>query len=375
MVGYIHQKVNEASETDKLLPNTNRHGSTAGINGKAMSSKGLLGHASGQDEYAVHALSITPSRFNTRAVAFCCLTFCFLMHGIIPTVGLRFQNTLGFFKLVILVAIASSGLLSLARVPLFSVDEIYEIPDNFAWDKFWEGTGATGVNALVTGLFNVLWSFEGYTRINQVLSEVRDPVRTIQCAAPLAMLLVTTTYMSVNVAYFAVIAKADMLGSGTIVAALFFRNLFGTTTEKAVSVVIAVSMLGNLLAGDAYLVLVNSSMYSISLVNTLVSFGLLLLYTPLYRQRNWSPPFRAPKSIIAIFFLSNVFLVIVPFIPPTPGSRTYTRLPYWAHVFGAGLVSLVGVAYWYVRYMIPERNGKLERERLAHDGVARYVLR
>ncbi|KAF5383260.1 hypothetical protein D9615_004900 [Tricholomella constricta] len=336
-------------------------------------------------EYVVHSLSITPSRYNTRAVAFLCLTFCLLIHGVTPTVGLRLQNTLGLSKLVILFAIATFGMFCLTRVPGFSVDESYEMPDNFTWSKFWEGSGTTGVNAFATGLFNVLWSFEGYTRVNQVLSEVRDPVRTIQRAAPLAMLLVTTAYISVNVAYFAVVAKADMLGSGTIVAALFFRNLFGATAEKAVSIIIAISMLGNLLAGifsggrviqelgregvlphssffasnepyngplaglftqylfscilmlapppgDAYLVLVSSSMYSISMINTLVSFGLLLLHTPLYREWKWSPPFRAPKFVIIIFFLSNVFLVTVPFIPPVPGSRTYKHLPYWAHV-------------------------------------------
>jgi amino acid transporter len=50
------------------------------------------------------------------------------------------------------------------------------------------------------------------------LSEVRDPVRTVKRAAPLAMLAVTAVYMLVNVAYFAVVSKADILGSRQIVA-------------------------------------------------------------------------------------------------------------------------------------------------------------
>ena len=71
------------------------------------------------------------------------------------------------------------------------------------------------------------------------------------------------------------------------------------------------------------------SAYSYSLVNTLVSFGLLLLYMPFYRDWNWHPPFQIPKFIITIYFLSNLLLIVVPFFPPVAVAKTYTRLPYW----------------------------------------------
>ena len=67
--------------------------------------------------------------------------------------------------------------------------------------------------------------------------------------------------------------------------------------------------------------------YATTVVNALVSFGLLLLYLPSYRIWDWNPPFRAPKTIISVYFLSNLFLVVVPFFPTT--SRTYEKLPYW----------------------------------------------
>lgn len=75
--------------------------------------------------------------------------------------------------------------------------------------------------------------------------------------------------------------------------------------------------------------LLTVSSYALSLVNTLVSFGLLLLYMPWYRSWKWDPPFQAPKVVIVLFFLSNFFLVTVPFFPPASGSKTYDRLPYW----------------------------------------------
>lgn len=61
-------------------------------------------------------------------------------------------------------------------------------------------------------------SFIGYSNANYALSEIRDPVRTIKRAAPLAILTVTIVYMFVNVAYFSAVSKTDILESRRIVA-------------------------------------------------------------------------------------------------------------------------------------------------------------
>lgn len=51
-------------------------------------------------------------------------------------------------------------------------------------------------------------------------------MRNIKLAAPLAMLSVTTVYLTVNIAYFSVVSKADVLSSRRIVASVV---LFITT--------------------------------------------------------------------------------------------------------------------------------------------------
>lgn len=70
--------------------------------------------------------------------------------------GLRLQNFLGFFKLFILLAIALSGILCLLDVPGFTVRDGYDIPNNFEWHRFWEGS-SRDANAFVSGLYNVIW--------------------------------------------------------------------------------------------------------------------------------------------------------------------------------------------------------------------------
>ena len=91
-------------------------------------------------------------------------------------------------------------------------------------------------------------SFIGYSNANYALSEIRDPVRTIKFAAPIAILAITVVYMLVNIAYYAVVDQDTILNSGRIVAALFFGRLWGQGTERVLSVIVASSALGNVLA-------------------------------------------------------------------------------------------------------------------------------
>jgi hypothetical protein len=130
--------------------------------------------------------------------------------------------------------------------------------------------------------------------------------------------------------------------------------------------------------GDAYLFIVNFSIYPLTMFNVLISGGLLLLYTPAFKAYEWCPPFRAWKSIVIFFFLSNVFLAIVPMIPPSPGSDVYEHLPYWSHVVVAVSIGLLGIVYWFVFFnWIPRKRGYriVQEIVLQDDGVPRNVLR
>ena len=57
-------------------------------------------------------------------------------------------------------------------------------------------------------------------------------MKTIKRAAPLAMVSVTLVYMLVNVAYYAVVDKDEIVGSGRIAAALYFGKLWGVGAER-----------------------------------------------------------------------------------------------------------------------------------------------
>jgi amino acid transporter len=51
----------------------------------------------------------------------------------------------------------------------------------------------------VTALYNVIWSYIGYSNANYALSETKNPRRTLKIAAPAALIFVSIVYMLVNV--------------------------------------------------------------------------------------------------------------------------------------------------------------------------------
>lgn len=101
---------------------------------------------------------------------------------------------------------------------------------------------------MVTALYNVIWSFIGYSNANYALAEAKNPVKILKIAAPSALALVSLLYMLANIAYFAAVPKAEIASSGRILAASFFRNMFGPRAERALSVFVALSAFGNVLS-------------------------------------------------------------------------------------------------------------------------------
>ena len=73
--------------------------------------------------------------------------------------------------------------------------------------------------------------------------------------------------------------------------------------------------LHNSAQGDAYNFILNTITYPLSLINILVSGGLLWVYKN-RASYEWYPPFKATWPVVSFFFLSNIYLVIAPFVPP-----------------------------------------------------------
>ncbi|OAA73057.1 Amino acid/polyamine transporter I [Akanthomyces lecanii RCEF 1005] len=212
----------------------------------------LLGFSAGNavafGQLIVNACSstLTGETWAARAIGIGCMTFAVLLHSLLPQWGVRLMNLMGVFKVVVMLVIAFSGVAALAGYR--GTDDPHNFDHSFSRTDM-ERYGAGGFYAYSSALLSIIYTFSGWESANYVLSEVRNPRRTLAIAAPLAVGVVTVLYMMANIAYFAAVRKLDLATSELLVAALFFKNMFGeSAAAKTLPVFVAVSSLGSVLA-------------------------------------------------------------------------------------------------------------------------------
>lgn len=373
-------------------------------------------------QYLLSAAGKEQAEWPSRGIGLGVITFSFLLNAINVKAGLFISNLLGLFKVVIVLLITVTGWVALGGG---IKNKEFQPTHNFS--NAFEGSSPTGFG-IVNALYNVIWSYVGYSNANYALGEVKNPVRVLKFAAPVAFILLAIVYMFVNIAYFAVVPRDQIASSGTILAGLFFRYAFGETAEKACSVFVALSALGNVMsvifsqgriiqqlgregvlpfskffatlrpfktpfvglmqhwiiccitivappAGDAYNFILNLISYPLNVVNTAVGSGLLYLHWKCWRGKFiWNPPIRATVPVIAFFSLSSLYLIVAPYIPPSAGQKVYNDIPYWMHAVVTWVVFGIGAAYWLLWAKILPYFGKYRienREVLGEDGFWR----
>lgn len=386
----------------------------------------LLGWAASNSvvfgEYILNAADIEVDRWNQRGIGLACISAAFLIHAFALKWGLRLQNLLGVIKLVVIVFVVVCGWVALGGH--MKIDP----PHNFR--NAFEGTSDSGYG-IVMSLYNVIWSFIGYSNANYALSETKNPTRTLKIAAPIAIGSVGVLYMLCNIAYFAAVPREQFLSSGQTVAAVFFGNMFGPKAEKVMSVFIALSAFGNVLSvifsqgrivqelgregmlpfskffasnkpfsapaaglfehyivsiiimlapppGDAYNFLVNLISYPLAIINVFVSAGLIYIYfTHKTKFPDWNPGIRATLPVTIFFCLSNVYLVVAPYIAPSEGQSVYKELPYYLHcVVALGIFAAGGIYYLVWAVLLPRLgNYVMVKETVVDaDGWSRSVI-
>jgi len=95
----------------------------------------------------------------------------------------------------------------------------------------------------ISAALPVLFAYSGFTYLNNLAGEVRDPQRTLPRALTLGMLLVIGAYALVNVAYLAVLGHAGLAAS-TAPAADVMQQVAGPVGAKVIALGVAISTLG-----------------------------------------------------------------------------------------------------------------------------------
>lgn len=97
--------------------------------------------------------------------------------------------------------------------------------------------------------------------------------------------------------------------------------------------------------GPAYNFIVSLYTYPGAWINSFVAGGLIYLHHS--KREKWESGWYTHIPIIVIFLLSNIFLVLVPFIPPD-GDWNTEGYPYYVFPVVGVAVLLFGAFYWAI---------------------------
>ena len=197
-------------------------------------------------KYTLFALKLEPSDAAIKALAVGLLTAITIVHGCFYKSGIWIQNILGWAKVALIIFMIVTGFFVVA-FQRQTEPSAKEINPGFAVDGLWGGSNwSWGI--LSTAFFKISYSYAGLGNINNVLNEVKNPVRTLKTVGPLALMTACVMYLLVNVAYFTVVPIDDIKQSGELIAALFFERVFGSGFGNVfLPLAIALSAAGNVM--------------------------------------------------------------------------------------------------------------------------------
>ncbi|KAG2067149.1 amino acid transporter [Suillus decipiens] len=386
----------------------------------------LLGFtASGCIVFASNILVVanqTAGRWNERGIALGVIFFVTLLHGLTPKTGVFIMNLLSVFKIVILLFVVVTGWVVLSGKTRVT-DPHYNFRNAFAGSS-------TSSYEYATATFKVLNAYAGWSNVNYVMNNVRNPVRTLKIAGPLGLGICASLYLLANVAYFSAATKTEIEKSGVTVAALFFGNVFGSVAERALAVFIALSALGNVITVTFAASRVNQELakegiplpfgnkfwasnwptgksplpgliihlipsiiviiapppnivypfildvegYPSQIINFFVVIGLFYLR---WKKPAAVRPFKVWWPLAVFFFAAAVFLLVAPFLRPPGGIGDTPPLPYYLYCLVGIAIMLAGVLYWAAwRIILPKVFGYefVPRKETLDDGTVVTVF-
>ena len=264
----------------------------------------------------------------------------------------------------------------------------------------------------------------GYENAFNVVNEVKNPVKSIRNNGFGAVLLVAILYILANVAFFSAIPKEEILEGKTIAAGLLFTKVFGNHgAVRGLNFLIALSSFGNLIAvllgtsrmlrecgrqgvlpypsfwastkpfgtpagpylikwvltvivilavpaGDAFSFITDLQIYPSSCFNLLMAAGIYVLRYHRKRLGLPRPTFRAWNVVLVFNIFVQLYLIIMPWYPPT-GGATGGDVSFWYGTYivvGISILVVCGLYYLFWIIWLPKIKGYKVRLELVDLG-------
>ncbi|KAK2460340.1 hypothetical protein APHAL10511_007729 [Amanita phalloides] len=346
---------------------------------------------------------ITPVRQTVTALV--CVFITISIVALSTKWSLRIVNVLTILKTISLAFVILTG-----AAVLLGLTKVRDPFANFAHPF---ANTSTSFNALATAMVKTNHSFHGWHNAFYVLAEVKGPhpVRTVRKASILSLYLSATLFLFINMAYVAAVPPDEIRNSGQLVAALFFRRVYGNgVTAKLLPLLVALSCFGNIIAvtiGQArmireiarqgllpypgffssikpfgtplgpvalkgvltYLVILAvPAKDAFNFVLDLASYPHLIFYSVMcfgiwrIRKRRsiaglLPSEFQAKNIYVLAYLFVNIFLLLMPWVPPEPGQADVSFWYATYCVVALLLLAVCGIYYWFWIIFLPRVGG------------------
>ena len=358
-------------------------------------------------KYVLHAFDIPVTDLSQRLCAASLIVVVTLIHARFLRGGIIIQNALGWIKIVVVTFMVFAGISVVALKPAKVLQELHHHKQPFSWDHIWK-CSEWNFGTLATSFFKVSYAYSGYDNINNVLDEVKQPIRTLKTAAPVAMITIFFFYVLLNITYFIVLPLDDIKSSGELIGALFFERVLGEVVgNRALPVLIALSAAGNVMVttfaqarinqeiarqgffpwarllssskpfntplggllvhllpsllvillppqGRAYSFVLEVKGYPAQLTAFAICAGLLWLRR---RRPDLKRPFRAWTPAVYVPMTLSFALMLAPFFPPAAGKREFAFWYGTYAVVGIGTAVLAVLWWWVWIRVLPHYGG------------------
>lgn len=363
-------------------------------------------------KYMLFALNIPVTDLSQRLCAAGLILVVTIIHARFLRGGILIQNALGWIKIIVVAFMAFAGIAVVVFKPLRVLQHMHHHQNPFSWDHIWS-CSEWNFGTLATSFFKVSYAYSGYDNVNNVLDEVKDPIRTLKSAAPAAMITIFFFYILLNIAYFVVVPLDDIKSSGELVGALFFERVLGEGLGSALlPILIALSAAGNVMVttfaqarinqeiarqgffpfaralssskpfntplgglfvhlcpsllvillppqGAVYSFILEVKGYPAQLTSFAICAGLLWLRR---RRPDLKRPFRACTAIVYVPTILSLALLLAPFFPPSASKEEYAFWYGTYAVVGIGTVLLAVLWWWVWIRVLPHYGGYVFEE-------------
>ncbi|KAJ3071899.1 hypothetical protein HK102_006350 [Quaeritorhiza haematococci] len=257
-----------------------------------------------------------------KGTALLVVTIIHLTNALSIKAAIRMNDLLSSIKITVLFTFCVAGVLVMTGA-------IKHVETTSNFQNLFAGTN-TNPGAYASALFAIFYVYDGWNYLNYSAGDLIDPPRTLPRGSIGGVLLCTTLYCLVNIAFLAVIPYKEFVTSKELVGGIFALKVFGETMGKKVVPI--------LIAFSAYGACTSVTFGSARILQTAASQGMLPY--PIFFKRN-HPRLATPTNALLLNWFIAALLICVP-----PGERAFGFLvalatyPAWIF-YGISLLGLI----------------------------------